>query len=81
MLRSYVAFDLETTGLSVEENCIIEVGALKVRGRRCGRAFYDFCKTGGDDFSKDHRDYRDNQRHGRKGSDGGRSDEGFCRFL
>ena len=31
MLKSYVAFDLETTGLSVEENCIIEFGALKVR--------------------------------------------------
>ena len=31
MLKSYVAFDLETTGLSVENNCIIEIGALKVR--------------------------------------------------
>ncbi len=31
MLKSYVAFDLETTGLSVEDNCIIEIGALKVR--------------------------------------------------
>ena len=38
MLRSYVAFDLETTGLSVEENCIIEFGALKVRdGAVAGR--------------------------------------------
>ena len=34
MLKSYVAFDLETTGLSVEENCIIEIGALKVREGR-----------------------------------------------
>ena len=31
MLKSYVAFDIETTGLSPEHNEIIEIGALKVR--------------------------------------------------
>ena len=31
MLKSYIAFDLETTGLDPQENEIIEIGALKVR--------------------------------------------------
>ena len=31
MLKSYVAFDIETTGLNPEHNEIIEIGALKVR--------------------------------------------------
>ena len=31
MLKSYIAFDLETTGLSPQEHEIIELGALKVR--------------------------------------------------
>ncbi len=44
MLRSYVAFDLETTGLSVEENCIIEVGALKVRDGAVAGRFMTFVK-------------------------------------
>lgn len=30
MLRTYICFDLETTGLNVEEDEIIEVGAVKV---------------------------------------------------
>ena len=35
MLKSYIAFDLETTGLNPEQNEIIEIGALKVRHGRC----------------------------------------------
>ena len=31
MLKSYIAFDLETTGLDPMNNEIIEIGALKVR--------------------------------------------------
>jgi len=42
MLKSYVAFDLETTGLSMEENCIIEIGALKVREGRVMDRFITF---------------------------------------
>ena len=34
MLKSYIAFDLETTGLSPQEHEIIEIGALKVRESR-----------------------------------------------
>lgn len=30
MIKDYVAFDLETTGLNVETDYIIEIGALKV---------------------------------------------------
>ena len=44
MLKSYVAFDLETTGLSVEENCIIEFGALKVQDGKVARRFMTFVK-------------------------------------
>lgn len=44
MLRSYIAFDIETTGLSPAENEIIEIGALKVReGKVCER-FAEFIK-------------------------------------
>ena len=32
--RVYVALDLETTGLEVNRDHIIEVGAVKFRGRR-----------------------------------------------
>ena len=40
MLRSYIAFDIETTGLNPMENEIIEIGALKVReGRVCGTVY------------------------------------------
>ena len=40
MLKSYVAFDIETTGLSPEHNEIIEIGALKVReGKVVDRLF------------------------------------------
>ena len=31
MIKDYVAFDLETTGLKAETDYIIEIGALKVR--------------------------------------------------
>ena len=34
MLKSYIAFDVETTGLNPQENEIIEIGALKVRDGR-----------------------------------------------
>lgn len=38
MIKDYVAFDLETTGLNCENDEIIEIGALKVKdGKVCGR--------------------------------------------
>ena len=38
MIKDYVAFDLETTGLSCDTDEIIEIGALKVRGGKiCDR--------------------------------------------
>lgn len=39
MLRSYVAYDLETTGLDVEKDQIIEVGAIKVVDGRLVQEF------------------------------------------
>ena len=44
MIKDYVAFDLETTGLNVESDYIIEIGALKViDGKVCER-FMEFSK-------------------------------------
>ncbi len=42
MLKSYVAFDLETTGLDPTKNDIIEIGALKVRDGKVEDRFMEF---------------------------------------
>lgn len=44
MLRSYIAFDLETTGLSPENSEIIEIGALKVRDGKVKERFIEFAR-------------------------------------
>ncbi|PWJ49005.1 PolC-type DNA polymerase III [Faecalicatena contorta] len=44
MLKSYIAFDVETTGLNPEENEIIEIGALKVRGGKVQERFMEFIR-------------------------------------
>ena len=44
MLRSYIAFDIETTGLSPAEDEVIEIGALKVRDGRVQERFMEFIK-------------------------------------
>lgn len=42
MLKSYIAFDLETTGLSPETNEIIEIGVLKVQDGKVQERFMEF---------------------------------------
>ncbi|MEE0418519.1 MAG: 3'-5' exonuclease [Lachnospiraceae bacterium] len=44
MLKSYVAFDVETTGLDPVENEVIEIGALKVRQGKVVDRFMEFIK-------------------------------------
>lgn len=44
MLKSYIAFDVETTGLNPMENEIIEIGALKVRDGKVAERFMEFIK-------------------------------------
>ena len=44
MLRSYIAFDIETTGLDPMENEILEIGALKVREGRVAERFMEFIR-------------------------------------
>ncbi len=44
MLKTYIAFDLETTGLDVETEEIIEIGALKVIDGKIVDRFMEFVK-------------------------------------
>ena len=44
MIKDYVAFDLETTGLNVESDYIIEIGALKVVNGKVQERFMEFLK-------------------------------------
>lgn len=44
MIKDYVAFDLETTGLNVETDYIIEIGALKVKDGKVCERFIEFVK-------------------------------------
>lgn len=44
MIKSYVAFDIETTGLEVETEEIIEIGALKVIDGKIVDRFMEFVK-------------------------------------
>ena len=46
MIKTYVAFDLETTGLSPEHDRIIEIGALKVKDGKIIERFSEFLKPG-----------------------------------
>lgn len=44
MIKDYIAFDLETTGLSPETDQIIEIGALKVKDGKVIDRFMEFLK-------------------------------------
>lgn len=44
MIKNYVAFDLETTGLNVETDNIIEIGALRVTNGKVTERFIEFLK-------------------------------------
>ena len=44
MIKDYVAFDLETTGLNIETDQIIEIGALKVKDGKVVDRFMEFVK-------------------------------------
>ena len=48
MLKSYIAFDIETTGLDPQKNEIIEIGALKVRGGAVAERFMEFIRPQAD---------------------------------
>ena len=44
MIKDYVAFDLETTGLDAENDYIIEIGALKVVNGKVTERFMEFMR-------------------------------------
>lgn len=44
MLKSYIAFDVETTGLNPARDEVIEIGALKVRDGRVADRFMEFIR-------------------------------------
>lgn len=44
MIKNYIAFDLETTGLCPESDQIIEIGALKVKDGKVVDRFMEFVK-------------------------------------
>ena len=65
MLKSYIAFDLETTGLDPMNNEIIEIGALKVRDGKVSERFMEFIKPQELIFARHHRPNRYIKRYGR----------------
>ena len=62
--EAYVAFDLETTGLSEETDSIIEIGAVKVTDGKVTDRFMEFLKPGGRNIADDSADHRDHERDG-----------------
>ena len=64
MLKSYIAFDLETTGLDPMNNEIIEIGALKSE-TESQRTLYGIYQTAGTHFARHHRPNRYIKRYGR----------------
>lgn len=44
MIKNYIAFDLETTGLDIEKDSIIEIGALKVIDGKVSDRFMEFVR-------------------------------------
>lgn len=44
MLKSYIAFDVETTGLNPARDEVIEIGALKVREGKVAERFMEFIR-------------------------------------
>ena len=58
MIKTYVVFDLETTGLDVENDNIIEIGAIEGKRRKSNRPLYGVSETGYADFPYDYRNYR-----------------------
>jgi len=44
MIKDYIAFDLETTGLDIETDSIIEIGGVKVRNGKVVDRFMEFVK-------------------------------------
>ena len=44
MIKTYIAFDIETTGLEIESEEIIEIGALKVIDGKVADRFIEFIK-------------------------------------
>ena len=47
MVKDYVVFDLETTGLSPDKDTIIEIGALKVIQGKVADRFSEFINPTG----------------------------------
>ncbi|MDA8146955.1 MAG: exonuclease domain-containing protein [Thermaerobacter sp.] len=48
MLDDFLALDLETTGLDPEQDAILEVGAVRVRGGRLAEEFSALCRPTGE---------------------------------
>ena len=44
-MKDYVAFDLETTGLSPDSDQIIEIGAVKIRDGKISGKYNCPCRT------------------------------------
>lgn len=81
MKTSYIALDLETTGLDPQKDQILEIGAVQNPGWKRDRAVRNFCQGGHFNSGKNSGTHRDHRRDGGIRDSYGRSSQRASGFL